>query len=161
VGLPRAYYNGHGRVDDLVVEAQRAVSQVTFSGNPSGHISTSAPVSQPLVPNFQDPPIQTPFLPTPSLGSELTLGVATYNPPLGPPPVCPFIMSPCCCLEAGILFLILPPCNTHRGICMLTYPSCYRIGVVRSTSSEVYTLHRCTLPPSSRRCLQTGIEIPP
>ncbi|KAI9573083.1 Eisosome component PIL1/LSP1 [Boletus coccyginus] len=32
-GLPRAYYNGHRRVDDLVVEAERAVSQVTFSVN--------------------------------------------------------------------------------------------------------------------------------
>ncbi|KAF8444050.1 hypothetical protein L210DRAFT_3502701 [Boletus edulis BED1] len=29
-GLPHAYYSAHGRVGDLVVEVQRAVSQVTF-----------------------------------------------------------------------------------------------------------------------------------
>ncbi|KAF8550412.1 hypothetical protein OG21DRAFT_1499796 [Imleria badia] len=80
-GLPRAFYNAHGHVGDLVVEAQRAVSQVTFSGNPSGHVSAAAPISQPPAPT------QEPFLPTPSLGSELTLGVATYNPPPGPPPI--------------------------------------------------------------------------
>ncbi|KAG6370033.1 hypothetical protein JVT61DRAFT_12553 [Boletus reticuloceps] len=33
-GLPYAYYSAHGRLGDLVVETQSAVSQVTFSGNP-------------------------------------------------------------------------------------------------------------------------------
>lgn len=161
-GLPRAYYGAHGRVGDLVVEAQHAVSQVAFSGLPSGHIPTSAPISQPPPPTSQDPPVQSPFLPTPSLGSELTLGVGTYNPPPGPPPgpppaVCSMSMSPCCCLEAGIHL-----CCRHAtrvGICTLTYTSCYRIGVSRSTSSG-YMRHRRTLPPSFRRCLRAGNTIP-
>lgn len=87
-GLPRAYYNAHGRVGDLVVEAQRAVSQVTFSGNPAGHVSASVPILQPQAPTSQEAPVQSPFLPTPSLGSELTLGAVAYGPPAGPPPVC-------------------------------------------------------------------------
>ncbi|KAG6371218.1 hypothetical protein JVT61DRAFT_9842 [Boletus reticuloceps] len=85
-GLPRAYYSAHGRVGDLVVEAQRAVSQVIFSGNPPGHLPTSAPTSRPQAPTSQELPVQSPFLPTPSLGSNLTLGVPMYNPPPGPPP---------------------------------------------------------------------------
>ncbi|KAF8121057.1 hypothetical protein EV363DRAFT_1187353 [Boletus edulis] len=90
-GLPRAYYSSHGRVGDLVVEAQHAVSQVIFSGNPPGHLPTSAPTSRPQAPTSQEPPVQSPFLPTPSLGSNLTLG---------------WYLS------------MLPSCNTCQGMCI-------------------------------------------
>lgn len=81
------------------------VSQVTFSSNPAGRVA--APTFQLPPSASQDPAVQSPFLPTPSLGSELTLGVPMYSPPPGPPPghtpaVCLMSLSPCCCLEAGI-----------------------------------------------------------
>ncbi|KAF8839041.1 hypothetical protein BDN67DRAFT_932857 [Paxillus ammoniavirescens] len=83
-GLPRAYYNAHSRVGDLVVETQRAVSQVAFSGSPSGRAYGSAAGnvnSQTSAPPNQQAQgsLDISYLPTPSLGSELTLNVNAYN----------------------------------------------------------------------------------
>ncbi|KAF9223075.1 hypothetical protein BS17DRAFT_782331 [Gyrodon lividus] len=92
-GLPRAYYNAHSRIGDLVVETQHAVSQVAFSGNPSGRAygsMTGNAQSQPLPPSNQQAPqgpVNTSYLPTPSLGSELTLNVNAYNTQSVPQPV--------------------------------------------------------------------------
>ncbi|KIJ62349.1 hypothetical protein HYDPIDRAFT_30602 [Hydnomerulius pinastri MD-312] len=90
-GLPRAYYSAHSRVSDCVAETQHAVSQVAFSGSPSGRTydasTTTVPgasnvQAQPPLPSNQPPsqaPVTSPYLPTPSLGSELTLNVGSYG----------------------------------------------------------------------------------
>ncbi|KAH7890548.1 hypothetical protein F5I97DRAFT_1836349 [Phlebopus sp. FC_14] len=85
-GLPRAYYSSHTRVSDYVVETKRAVSQVTFSGSPSGRTYGTSSVQAAGEERVSrsdrrasQGPVASPYLPTPSLGSELTINVGTYG----------------------------------------------------------------------------------
>ncbi|KAH7929162.1 hypothetical protein BV22DRAFT_1029783 [Leucogyrophana mollusca] len=84
-GLPRAFYNGHSKVNYLLSEAQQQVAQVTFSGNPSPRngpgdgyspqISNHAPPSlQATTSPYQNPQVTTPYLAAPQIGSGLGFG---------------------------------------------------------------------------------------
>ncbi|KAL4063854.1 Eisosome component PIL1-domain-containing protein [Scleroderma citrinum] len=78
-GLLRPPYTSRNRVNDCVVETQRAVSQVKFSGTPSGdgpEDSQSPPAPSRHVPSSH---VTTQPIFAPPLGSDLTVNVSGYS----------------------------------------------------------------------------------
>lgn len=102
-GLLRPLYTSRSRVNDCVIETQRAVSQVKFSGAASGARHAGAPVSG----DAQTPPshVTAQSIFSPPLGSDITVNASGYSPQY---PVRPFLRSCYCstCLQG--LVLILP-----------------------------------------------------